>query len=589
VLDNLQQDIPLATLLRSPLAGLPEPEDAMARIRVAYPVDAKGDVPFHQAVVRYAHEKDDELAAHLRDLLATVQRWRDTAQRRPLDELLWDIYQQTGFLALCEGLTDGVQRVANLLLLREKATQFGTFGRQGLARFLDLLESLREEADLGLPSTATAAQDVVRIMSVHRSKGLEFPVVFLPDLGKGINLDDSRGHILTDRKLGLGLSVVDQSRYVRYPSLASTLVKNRLRQQSMAEELRVLYVAMTRAKEHLVLIGTAGEKALDFWSTRWLGHRGPLPADYILGASNMLTWIVSVAAAASAETPAIFQIHRYEPEKVAAWRSNASSKAKFTPGQLAIARLEPLNDLAGSTAGADRIIAQLDSRYPFERFTKVPAAQSVTGYSEAPELESAPPPARSPHGSSLERALERPDFLVERTQMSATERGTATHLVLQHLDFSRPCDADDVEKQIAGMIDRRAISEAEAREVDRAALAWFVSESEIGKLLCRHAAEIRREIPVYFTLESPGIDPADQPMIRGRLDLLLPLEDGHVIVDYKTDAVDESTVALRAEQYRPQMALYRQAIQRITRRPVKEIHLVFLATRTVVTLGNVCN
>jgi ATP-dependent helicase/nuclease subunit A len=584
VLDNQQQDIPLATLLRSPLAGLPEPEDAMARIRVAYPPDAKGDVPFHQAVVRYSREKEDELAAHLRDLLQTVQQWRDTAQRRPLDELLWNIYQQTGFLAFCEGLSNGTQRVANLMLLREKATQFGTFGRQGLARYLELLESLRDEADLGLPSTATAAQDVVRIMSVHRSKGLEFPVVFLPDLGKGINLDDSRGQILADRKLGLGLCVVDQTRFVRYPSLASTLVKNRLRQQSMAEELRVLYVAMTRAREHLVLVGTASDKALDYCTTRWAGHQGSFPADCILGAGSMLTWVASVAAATNMATPPIFQTYRYPAEEVATWRSAASSRTKFTPEQLAIARLEPLKTFQGSTPGSQRIIAQLDWRYRFEQFTKVPAAQSVTGHVEAPDGEGIP--RRNPHGSSLERALERPDFLVEQTAFSATERGTATHLVLQHLDFSHACDAADLERQITGMIARRAISQTEAGEVDRAALVWFLLESEIGKLLRRHAEEIRREIPVYFTLESQGVDPADQPMIRGRLDLLLPLEDGHVIVDYKTDKVDDSTVALRAEEYRPQMTLYRQAIQRITRRPVREIHLVFLAARTVVTLEN---
>jgi ATP-dependent helicase/nuclease subunit A len=582
VLDNLQQDIPLATLLRSPLASLPEPEDAMARIRLAYPVDAKGDVPFHQAVVRYSAEKEDELAAHLRDLLQTVQQWRDTAQRRPLDELLWDIYQQTGFLAYCEGLPNGAQRVPNLMLLREKATQFGTFGRQGLSRFLEMLESLREEADLGLPSTATAAQDVVRIMSVHRSKGLEFPVVFLPDLGKAINLDDSRGQILTDRELGLGLPVVDLPRFVRYPSLASTLVKNRLRQQSMAEELRVLYVAMTRAKEHLVLVGTASDKQLEYWLTRWASHLGPLPADHILGANSMLAWIVSVAAATGAQTPAVFQMHRYEVKEVADWRSLADSKQELSAEQTAISRLEPLKDLAKLTPAAEEIIARLDSRYPFERFATVPAAQSVTGYSETSETEPSPP--RRSHGASLEKALERPDFLLEQTAFSATERGTATHLVLQHLDFSRSCDAHDLETQIAGMADRRAISDAEAREVDRAALGWFLLESEIGNLLRRNAAEIRREIPVYFTLEAAGVDPADQPMIRGRLDLLLPTEEGHVIVDYKTDRVDESTVALRADEYRPQMDLYRQAIQRITRRPVKEIHLVFLAAKCVVRL-----
>jgi ATP-dependent helicase/nuclease subunit A len=582
VLDNLQQDIPLATLLRSPLAGLPEPEDAMARIRLAYPVDAKGDVPFHLAVVRYSAEKDDELAAHLRDLLHTVQQWRDTAQRRPLDELLWDIYQHTGFLAYCEGLPNGPQRTANLMLLREKATQFGTFGRQGLARFLEMLESLREEADLGLPSTATAAQDVVRIMSVHRSKGLEFPVVFLPDLGKAINLDDSRGQILTDRELGLGLPVVDLPRFVRYPSLASTLVKNRLKQQSMAEELRVLYVAMTRAKEHLVMVGTASDKQLEYWLTRWASHLGPLPTDHILGANCMLAWIVSVAAATGAQRPAVFQMHRYEVEKVAAWRSRADGKQELTAAQLAISRLEPLKDFAKLTPAAEEIIARFDARYPFERFTTVPAAQSVTGYGETSD--NAPSPASRSHGSSLEKALERPDFLVEQSAFSATERGTATHLLLQHLDFSRSCDAQDLETQIVAMVNRHAISEAEAREVDRAALGWFLLESEIGKLLRRNAAEIRREIPVYFTLESAGVDPADQPMIRGRLDLLLPLEDGHVIVDYKTDRVDNSTVALRADEYRPQMELYRQAIQRITGRPVKEIHLVFLAAQTVVKL-----
>src|SRR5688500_14896394 len=121
-------------------------------------------------------------------------------------------------------------------------------------------------------------------MSVHRSKGLEFPVVFLPDLGKAINLQDCSGAILADRKAGLGMAVVDEHRRVRYPSLASTLVHNRLRQQALAEEMRVLYVAMTRAKEHLVLIGTCRPETPAKWAARWTGHDGPLPADAVLAA-----------------------------------------------------------------------------------------------------------------------------------------------------------------------------------------------------------------------------------------------------------------------------------------------------------------
>ena len=143
--------------------------------------------------------------------------------------------------------------------LHERAAEFGQFQSRGLSRFMRFLEQLQEESDLGQPSTASEAEDVVRIMSVHAAKGLEFSIVFVPDLGKRINLQSCQGPILADRAAGLGMVVVDEEKRCRYPSLALTLVQNRLRQQSLAEELRVLYVAMTRAKEHLVLIGTAGE------------------------------------------------------------------------------------------------------------------------------------------------------------------------------------------------------------------------------------------------------------------------------------------------------------------------------------------
>jgi ATP-dependent helicase/nuclease subunit A len=196
----------------------------------------------------------------------------------------------------CAGLFGGEQRVANLIDLHERARQFGSFQKQGLARFLGFLEQLREESDLGQPSVASAADDVVRIMSVHSSKGLEFPVVILPDLGKRINLSDCSGSILVDRHAGPGLMVADEARRIRYPSLAWMLVQTRLRQQSLAEELRVLYVATTRAKEHLILIGTCRDNACETWSARWAGHRGALPADVVLGASSMLDWIGPVAA-----------------------------------------------------------------------------------------------------------------------------------------------------------------------------------------------------------------------------------------------------------------------------------------------------
>src|SRR5262249_37092328 len=154
---------------------LKQAEDCLARIRLAYP-DAQG-VPFHSAVVRYAAEHRDPLAEQLNRLLERVQRWRRMAQHRPLAEVLWQIYDETDYLTFCAGMDDGRQRVANLIDLHDRARQFGTFQRQGLGRFMEFLDNLAEAHDLGQPPVASAADDVVRVMSIHRSKGLEFPVV----------------------------------------------------------------------------------------------------------------------------------------------------------------------------------------------------------------------------------------------------------------------------------------------------------------------------------------------------------------------------------------------------------------------------
>src|SRR5438045_1076244 len=243
------------------------------------------------AVVRYAKEIDDELAAHLKSFLKQLATWRELARQRPLAEVIWTIFDQTGYLAFCHGLHDGAQRYANLLHLHERAKQFGTFARQGLYRFLQFLESLQEQTETARPTVGGQTQNAVRIMSIHGSKGLEFPIVFVCDLGKKHNLADCYENILVDRKAYVGLAVVDQERQIRYPSLAQVVVQERLQRQSLAEELRLLYVAMTRAKEHLILIGTAREDAAEIWTRRWSDFKGPLSADTILSGRSLLDWV----------------------------------------------------------------------------------------------------------------------------------------------------------------------------------------------------------------------------------------------------------------------------------------------------------
>jgi ATP-dependent helicase/nuclease subunit A len=577
LLDNAQQDIPLAAVLRSPLSGLAATEDSLARIRLAYR-DRSAPIPFHEAAARYAKEQTDELAARLRDFFQGFERWRTIARLRPLADLLRHIYDETGYLAFCGGLDNGEQRCANLLYLHERAKQFGGFSRQGLYRFLRFLEALRNESDVGLPSVLGEAEDVVRIMSVHRAKGLEFPVVFLPDLGKRINLRDSSGHVLVDRASYLGLPAVDEEREVRYPSLASVLVSQRLRQQAMAEELRILYVAATRAKEHLILVGTCDPKSHQRWQALYGSHRGPLPAEAVLAASNMLEWIGPAAAALSGAAPKAFEVTVHTAEELADWTVVAQSSTGLSPEQASYAALKPLEPSSPANQGAQAVIERLSFAYPHEEMTRRPAALAVTEWAKLKK--SGPVSAESQF--SIDRLLPLPAAVAEKLEMAATEKGTATHLVLEHLDFSRPCIGEDLRGQIDRLLDRRLIAPPQADAVDLAAIEWFV-KGEIGALIRRSARQdVIREMPFNLALgdgRPAGALGLDQTMLRGRIDLMIRDGEHFIVVDYKTDDVSAGQIAQREETYRQQVQLYRTAIERLTSGKVNRVCLVFLAPR----------
>jgi ATP-dependent helicase/nuclease subunit A len=556
LLNNARQDIPLAAVLRSPLANLPQPEESLARIRLAHPPGS--GLAFHEAVSAYARDKEDDIAANLRTFFAALTRWRELAQRRPLADLIIDVFERTGYLAYCAGLSGGEQRVANLEYLLERARQFGTFHRQGLSRFMQFMESLREESDLGQPSVAGEDDDVVRIMSVHRSKGLEFPVVFLPDLGKAINFDDCHGSILLDRRAGLGMSVVDDVKKVRYPSLALAIVRGRLRQQTLAEEMRVLYVALTRAKEHVVLVGTCGADAEEQWRSRWAGHDGPLPTDLVLGATKMLDWLGPVAAA-SGLTDEIIRIRTHTVEEVTAWRGQAKRREVLTPQQLKLVGLDPLAPPPPANVDAQELIARLTSSYPHERFATLAAAEPM-----------------SAHESRGVVRLQKPRFMLEAGSLSAVDVGAATHLVLQHLDFRRACDRADLQAQIADLVERKLIADAQAQAVDVDSLVWL-AESAAGQFLKRHATKLLREVPIYLArhADTKSSDDQDQVMLRGRLDVLIPEPDGCVLIDYKTDKTPAGP------SHVDQLQTYRTAVEAMTNKPVKQVLLVYLVAREI--------
>ncbi|WP_194175010.1 UvrD-helicase domain-containing protein [Desulfofundulus thermobenzoicus] len=290
--DNPRRDIPLAAVLRSPMVGLKGAE--LAAIRLACP---QGD--FYTAVEQAARGGggvDPQLAGKLDRFLARLEGWRDLARRLPPAELLEELYRQTGYYHLVGAMPGGAVRQANLRSLVDRARSFeGTIYR-GLFRFLRFIEQLQEEGqDMDTARSLGENEDVVRIMSVHRSKGLEFPVVVVAGLGRRFNLMDLSQEFLLHRRLGIGPTVVDLEQGIRYPTVLHGVIRQRLRLEALAEEMRLLYVALTRAREKLILVAAARDpgRQVEQWRSRTAAAppEGPLSVSLLAGAGCFLDWL----------------------------------------------------------------------------------------------------------------------------------------------------------------------------------------------------------------------------------------------------------------------------------------------------------
>ena len=601
VLDNFQQDIPLAAVLRSGILGEPLSQDDLVQIRCL-----DREAPFHETVRRYLESgPDDSLSGRLRLLLNRIDGYRDEVRCRPLADLLWDLYERQGYVAHACGLPNGVQRRANLLKLHEIARRFGSFRKQGLHRFLRFVESLEEEnRDLATAPAIGESENVVRIMSIHQSKGLEFPVVCVAGLGTRFNLGDRMGRMIFERNAKIGLRAVDTERMIEYPTAAHAQVAGEVEKHTRDEELRILYVAMTRAREKLVLVGSLRQAEGANDSLRATGGAHPPSRLSIATAMTPLDWLIPALSAAppgmvrgpgdtTVDNPLV-EVHVHDSAEIAGWSVAGHADPADKLLREAAARCEmlpPDEPLDGDHPLIEQVLKRLDYVYPTLASGTMRTAVAASEFKGAFDFTRDPQQRVERPGDDHSIFAVKPAGSLAERENDALRRGLIMHRVLEHLDFAAATDPPGVASDLQRMETAGTITTEDRALVDRGGIEWFVS-TPLAAAIRQAGSAYRREFQ-YIAAESAvcfdrsiGRSSDDQVLVRGIVDDILSRAEGIEIVDFKTDAVARSELARRAEHYRPQMELYARAMSRIWRRPVHACWLVFITARETIDVRN---
>ena len=637
LLDNPRQDIPMAAVLRSPMAGLTDEELAVLRLE-------DGSVPFHEAVLELAEglyeedgqkeisdseadseadqkqgrnadgkkEDDIETTAH-RKLLKFYKKYRQLRQLvpdTPIHELIEIILRETGYGHYVAAMPAGNRRTANLNMLLEKAAAYEKTSYKGLFHFVRYIDELQKyDVDFGEADMVGENEDVVRIMSIHKSKGLEFPIVIVSGMGKNFNKQDTRSKMVLHPELGIGLDYMDGKKRIKSPTIAKKAIAKQIELENLGEELRVLYVALTRAKEKLILTGTLKDAAekLEFYRQQAnLSKAADRPLSYLTreGASGYLDWIL----------PAVLSYGDKYPVRIV-----EAAELVLDEVENQLEQNEDLTERIEEIEAADtQLVGQLkqrfSQRYPYQvdvlRKNKYSVSElkhrAMRERFEAEQEETVPAFLEEPVTPTIPLFIQREESVEQETANRGALRGTAVHRVMECYDFA---SEKSVQEQMEAMEKEEKITADMRALVKEQTVADFVS-SETGKrmALAQRGGALYREKPFVmgFTeeeLENYGFGAGaqmieneaqtenaqqeimsenvsqenhmheeDLTLIQGIIDVFWIEDDGITVLDYKTDRVDTAQELI--DRYATQLKLYADALERVfaTRKlKVKEI------------------
>ena len=556
IVDNPRQDVPLIGVLRSPLVGLSP--NQLAAIRAVLP---EGD--YYDALCQ-----DESDAA--REFLTLLNELRQAAREMPADDLLWYIYDRCHVMAIFGAMEDGAMRQARLTALYDYARQLVQSGKAGLFDFISHLRQLLENGDAPTLGTAREAEGV-QIMSIHRSKGLEFPVVILADLQRSFNRQDLNRPVLVHPELGLGTDRVDRERHIRYATISKEALALRLEREAKAEEMRILYVAMTRAREKLILIDCRKgmeKKLRDLTAMTGI----PVPPEAVADADSPGEWVL-LSLLHTTQAAALHGMAGVRPEVLTQAPDSWSIRLWHENGEASGTAVEDTEEAGVPQDFTEPDRAALDFVYPHAAVTTVPTkitATQLKGRELDQEVAGGAGTVRRPSEP------EKPRFLQEIHGLSAAERGTAIHLVMQYLPMDTAAEEQSVAAQVQALEQRRLLTPAQAEAVDKRAVAAFLRSPLADRI--RGAEQVWREY--RFALLMPaeryaGGAEGEEMLLQGVADCVFRKDGALTVVDFKTDRVTAEEAPARAEIYRGQLQAYSDALSRIMEMPVERRVLYF--------------
>lgn len=581
IIDNPDQDIPLVSVLRSPLFNFGEKDLAKIRIK-------SKNSTFYSALTSYVGV-GDELSSRIKDFLNQLADLRQFATTHRISELIWSIYARTNLLEIMTALPNGEQRRVNLEALYERASSYESAGFKGLYQFINFINRVRRsKKDLAQPLLTKEAGNAVRLMTIHGSKGLEFPIVFYVGMQHKYQMRDLKGnYVINSDSVGITL----REEHYRVDSLVKAMGNVIKKRQLLEEEARILYVALTRAKQKLILVGDIPNlgKRLKEWSTE-LNHAGHLALADKLAATNPLSFMGPALA-----------LDRHLAIKMTDITNSLDQSQPFlyiNYENTVEEAVEPqVNEVQGNESQSELLtkttqqLYQYD--YPFKDASETTAYQAVSEIKKAfndpidTELEN------SHLLTSTNRYLQpidtKPNFLYQ-TKFTGAEIGTATHLILQYYDYQGSGSQEQLATEIQELVEQKKLNPEIVASLKQDQIEWFV-HSDFAKDFWQKPENLKREVDFSSLVSARTLfknfsDPNAKILVHGTIDGYFVTNDGIILFDYKTDHVDQSHLAksieLIKEKYTGQLRLYEQAINEFSQKKVIGKYLILLDAKQVV-------